>query len=103
MGHETWRARRWQAPEEGWRTTIASGRMASRFRAVSASVSPFDTLELAALMLMVSAESRLAAISNEVRVRVLVSEKRLMTVFPPRGRTFLMSRSEISLTEAPVS
>src|SRR2546426_3684878 len=65
MGHETWRARRWQAPEEGWRTTIASGRIASRLRAVSASVSPFDTLEPEAPMLMVSAESRLAAISNE--------------------------------------
>src|SRR5205823_9837733 len=49
----TWR---WQAPEDGWRTTIASGRMASRFRAVSARVSPFDTLEPEALMLMVSAE-----------------------------------------------
>jgi hypothetical protein len=42
-------------------------------RAVSASVSPFETLELEALMLMVSADSRLAAISNEVRVRVLAS------------------------------
>ena len=69
----TWRARRWHAPEDGWRTTIASGRIASRFRAVSASVSPFDALEVEALMLIVSAERRFAAISNEVRVRVLDS------------------------------
>src|SRR3989441_599533 len=46
MGHETWRARRWQAPEEGWRTTIASGRMASRVRAVWGRVSPFHRPDL---------------------------------------------------------
>jgi len=73
MGQPTCRARKLHAPELGWRTTIASGFMASRLRAVSASVSPLLTLELDALMLTVSAESRLAAISKEVRVRVLDS------------------------------
>jgi hypothetical protein len=34
------------------------------------SVSPFVTLDVEELMLMVSAERRLAAISKEVRVRV---------------------------------
>ena len=52
---------------------IASGRMASRFRAVSARVSPFCALDVDAEMLMVSADSRLAAISNDVRVRVEAS------------------------------
>ena len=61
------------APDDGWRTTIASGRIASRLRAVSASVSPFVVLEVDALMLMVSADRRFAAISNDVRVRVLGS------------------------------
>ncbi len=40
---------------------------------MSDSVSPLVALELEALMLMVSADSRLAAISNDVRVRVLLS------------------------------
>src|SRR3989442_47009 len=73
LGQETWRARKWQVPEDGWRTTMASGRMASRLRAVSASVSPLLALEVEALMLTVSADSRLAAISKDVRVRVLAS------------------------------
>jgi hypothetical protein len=53
--------------------TIASGRIASRFRAVSASVSPLVALLVEAEMLIVSAERRFAASSNEVRVRVLAS------------------------------
>jgi hypothetical protein len=73
IGQLTWRTRKLHAPDAGWRTTMASGRMASRLRAVSASVSPLLVLELAALMLMVSADMRLAASSNEVRVRVLAS------------------------------
>jgi len=55
-------------PEAGWRTTMASGFMASRLRAVSASVSPLVVPEVDALMLMVPADIRLAAISNDVRV-----------------------------------
>ena len=52
---------------------IASGRIAARLRAVSVSVSPFCADEDDADRLIVSAESRLAAISNDVRVRVLFS------------------------------
>ena len=50
-----------------------SGDIASMFIAVSASVSPLSTLEVATAMLSVSALSRFSAISNEVRVRVLAS------------------------------
>ena len=72
-GHSTRRASKCGAPEEGWRMTIAAGRMATRLRAVSSRVSPLVTLLAAAVMLMASADKRLAAISNEVRVRVLGS------------------------------
>ena len=53
--------------------TIMSGFMASRFRAVSSSVSPFWTLEVAVAMERLSAESTCSAISNEERVRVEAS------------------------------
>ena len=64
---------RWQAPDEAWRSTIMSGAIASMFIAVSASVSPFSTLDAATAMFSVSALSRFSAISNDVRVRVLGS------------------------------
>ena len=67
------RDRKWQAPDEEWRSTIMSGCMASRLSAVSASVSPLTTLDEATAMLSVSALSRFSAISNDVRVRVLAS------------------------------
>jgi hypothetical protein len=44
----------------------------------------------------------LAAISKEVRVRVLGSWKKLTTVFPLRVGTFFMSRKEISLRDSAV-
>jgi hypothetical protein len=47
--------------------------MASRFFAVSSKVSPFTMLLVEADMLKVSALSRFAAISKEVRVLVLGS------------------------------
>ena len=53
--------------------TTASAPMASRVSAVSLSDSPLDTLEPLAAKLMTSADSRLAAASNETRVRVLSS------------------------------
>ena len=53
--------------------TIMLGAMASRFIAVSTSVSPFTTLDEAMATLRVSALRRFSAISNEVRVRVLGS------------------------------
>jgi len=55
------------------RRTMMSGFMASRFRAVSTKVSPLTTLLVEVAMLIVSALRRLAAISKEVRVRVLGS------------------------------
>jgi len=77
--------------------------MASRFRAVSSSVSPLLTLEVGTLMLMASAERRLAAISKDVRVRVEDSKKRLMTVRPRRAGTFFISRRETSRKVSAVS
>ena len=58
--------------------------MAFRVIAVSSSVSPLRTEEVATSMLMTSAPSRLAASSKEVRVRVEFSKNRLMTVRPDR-------------------
>src|SRR5215211_579094 len=54
-------------------------------------------------MFTASAESRLAAISNDVRVRVEDSKKKLMTVFPRRAGTFLMERVDTSLKDSAVS
>ena len=53
--------------------------------------------------LMTSALKRLAASSNDVRVRVLGSKKRLTTVLPRNVGTFLISRPETSLNESAVS
>ena len=81
---------RWQAPDELCRSTIMLGAIASRFIAVSTSVSPLTTLEVPMATLSVSALSRFSAISNEVRVRVLGSKNRLMTVRPRSVGTFLI-------------
>ena len=83
---------RWQAPDEAWRITIMSGDIASRLSAVSTSVSPLTTLDVATAMFSVSALSRFSAISNEVRVRVLGSKNRLTTVLPRSVGTFLIGR-----------
>ena len=50
-----------------------SGAITSMFIAVSASVSPFSTLDVETAMFRVSALRRFSAISNDVRVRVLGS------------------------------
>ena len=78
----TLRASRCTAPAEAWRTTMMSGRMALSVTAVSISVSPFFTLEVATDMFITSAPSRLPAISNEDCVRVEASKKRLICVRP---------------------
>src|SRR5205085_12004689 len=90
-------------PGDGWRMTIASGAIACRLRAVSASVSPLVTDEVEAEMLIESADRRLAAISNEVRVRVEDSKKKLMIVLPRSVGTFLIERLLISLKDSAVS
>ena len=83
--------------------TMQSGAIASRFRAVSSSVSPLVTLEVETLTLTASADRRLAAISKDVRVRVDGSKKRLMTVRPRSAGTFLISRFETSRNVSAVS
>src|SRR5262249_47934066 len=65
---------------------------ADNVRIVSFSDSPLSTLEPAAFRLTVSADSRLAASSKELDVRVDASKKTLMTVRPRRVGTFFMSR-----------
>jgi hypothetical protein len=82
---------RWAAPDDECRITIMSGDIASRLSAVSTSVSPLVTLEVATAMLSVSALSRFSAISNDVRVRVLGSKNRLTTV-RPRSAGHLLDR-----------
>src|SRR3954462_10182953 len=77
--------------------------MASRFFAVSTSVSPLLTEEPAAATLTVSAESRFSANSNEIRVRVDGSKNRLTMVLPRSAGTFLMARSLTSLKGSAVS
>ena len=97
------RATRCPAPADACRRTSMSGAIASRLRTVSASVSPFETLEPAEAMFTVSALSRFSAISNEVRVRVLGSQKRLTTVWPRRAGTFLIDRVPTSFMASAVS
>src|SRR5688500_17453929 len=80
-----------------------SGDIASRLRAVSASVSPFTTLDVAMAMFSVSALSRFSAISNDMRVRVLGSKNRLTTVRPRSAGTFLMARPPISFIASAMS
>ncbi len=63
---ETWAG----TPAEEWRTMTASTPMASMVNTVSRSDSPLATAEVATLKFMVSADNRLAAASNESRVRV---------------------------------
>ena len=64
---------------------------------VSSSDSPFDAEERAMSRLSTSADSRLAAISKVVRVRVLFSKKRFTTSFLRRAGTILMlGRSQTS-------
>src|SRR5262245_30038653 len=53
--------------------------------------------------LMTSADRRLAAISNVVRVRVEFSKKRLNTLLPRRSGTFFTSRSVTSAKGSAVS
>ena len=86
-------ARRAGAPEAGWRMTTASALMASRVCAVSFRDSPLETEEPFAAKLMTSADSRFAAASNEMRVRVESSKKRFTTVRPRSAGSFLISRS----------
>ena len=81
------------APPNAWRTTTASGCIASRFLPVSSSVSPFVVDDADAEMLIASADSRLAASSNDVRVRVDDSNITIITVRPRSDVSFLIGSS----------
>src|SRR5690349_1437875 len=91
------------APEELWRTTKMSACIAERFATVSSSDSPLVCEETAIFKLMTSAERRLAAISNVVRVRVEGSKKRLKTLLPRSSGTFFTSRSVTPAKDSAVS
>ena len=82
--------------------TIISGFIASKFRAVSISVSPLVVELDEAAMLNVSALIRLAAISKDNLVLVEGSKKKLIIVFPRKVGTFFMGLSDISLKERAV-
>ncbi len=77
--------------------TIRSGRMDSRFRAVSISVSPLLSELVSASKLMISADRRFSAISKLFRVRVEFSKNRLTISRLRRAGTILISgRSQTS-------
>src|SRR4051812_22196134 len=99
----TWRAIRCAAPLELWRTTNMSACIAERLSTVSSSVSPLVDDDEAIARLITSADRRLAAISNVVRVRVDGSKNRLNTDFPRSSGTFFTSRSVTPTKEAAVS
>ena len=87
LGEQSDRAR----PSDGARSST-SGRMALSVIAVSISVSPFFTDEVATDMFMTSAPSRLPASSNEACVRVEASKNRLICVRPFSADFFLSVR-----------
>src|SRR5207237_1035059 len=93
----------WVAPVGLWRITIMPCCMAIGCCAVSVSVSPFSTEEPEAEKFSVSADRRFSAISNETRVRVDASMKRLMTSWPRSAGTFFTGRSLTSLKPSAVS
>ena len=90
-------------PLEECRITIASAPIACSVRAVSFRLSPFETLDPPALKLITSADSRLAASSKQIRVRVEFSKKKFTTVRPRSAGTFLMTREPTSRKDSAVS
>ena len=91
------------APDELCRMTTASAPIAASVCAVSLRLSPFETLDPLALKLMTSALRRFAAASNEMRVRVESSKKRLTTVLPRRVGSFFTSRLATSAMSSATS
>src|SRR4051812_41248411 len=86
------------APDSLCRTTKRSAAIADRLAIVSSRDSPLAADERAMSRLITSADRRVAAISNVVRVRVEFSKKRLKTLLPRRSGTFFTSRS-LTLTK----
>src|SRR5512141_3300673 len=99
----TWLAIRCGAPLCAWRTTNMSACMADKLSTVSSRVSPLVCEDTAIFKLMTSADRRLAAISNVVRVRVEGSKNRLNTDLPRSSGTFLTSRAVTPTKEVAVS
>ena len=91
------------APEDAWRITTASALMAISVWAVSLRDSPLETEEPLAEKLITSALSRLAAVSNEIRVRVESSKNRFTTVRPRSAGSFLTSREDTAAIWSAVS
>ncbi len=83
------------APEELWRITMPSGRIASSVRTVSISDSPFFRLDDSACRFMVSAPRREAAVVKLMRVRVDDSKNATATVLPRSVASFLRDAAEI--------
>src|SRR5687768_2665315 len=77
--------------------------IAERLSTVSSRVSPLDCEDTAMLRLTTSADSRFAAISKVVRVRVLGSKNRLNIDLPRSKGTFLTSRSVTPTKDSAVS
>ena len=96
-------ASRCGAPEDPCRQTTPSAPIACRVRAVSLRLSPLLTLEPLAEKLITSADNRLAAASNEIRVRVESSKNRFTTVRPRRAGSFLIGRSASDRISSAVS
>ncbi len=83
--------------------TMMSVFNACRFSAVSFNVSPFTRLDAVVAILITSAESRFAASSKLVRVRVDGSMNRFTIVLPRSDGTFLTARSPTCLNAVAVS
>ena len=81
----------------------ASAPIACSVWAVSFNDSPLLTLDPLALKLITSADKRLAAASNEIRVRVESSANKLTIVLPRRVGNFFMGASDTRASSAAVS
>ena len=95
----TWLAIKCAVPESAWRTINISHCMACKLCRVSSNDSPLLVAEVLILIFNTSADKRLAASSNVVRVRVLASKNKLTMVLPRNSGTFLTD----SLTPAKLS
>ena len=86
-------ARRTGAPDAEWRMITASAPIACNVSAVSLRDSPLLSDEPFAPKLITSADSRLAAASKEIRVRVESSANRLTIVRPRSVGSFFIGPS----------
>ena len=80
-------------PDDLCRMTKASTPMAATVSIVSRRLSPLFTLDVATEKVIVSADSRFAAVSKLIRVRVESSKNRLTTVLPRNAGTFGIGRA----------